>query len=82
MSSVSQAALLTDLMHVSVDQDDMEPPPGMERKVIGKSISGTVSGSRYRLSNSMTLVFNSHNTITLQTILSVLFIMVALVRSS
>lgn len=35
MSSVSQAALLTDLMHVSVDQDDVEPPPGMERKVIG-----------------------------------------------
>ncbi|KAH9637810.1 hypothetical protein HF086_017588 [Spodoptera exigua] len=34
MSSVSQAALLTDLMHVSVDQDDLEPPPGMERKVI------------------------------------------------
>ncbi|XP_049881941.1 gamma-aminobutyric acid type B receptor subunit 2 [Pectinophora gossypiella] len=36
MSSVSQAALLTDLMHVSVDQDDVEPPPGMERKVIGQ----------------------------------------------
>ncbi|XP_022836401.1 gamma-aminobutyric acid type B receptor subunit 2-like isoform X3 [Spodoptera litura] len=36
MSSVSQAALLTDLMHVSVDQDDIEPPPGMERKVIGQ----------------------------------------------
>lgn len=36
MSSVSQAALLTDLMHVSVDQDDLEPPPGMERKVIGE----------------------------------------------
>lgn len=35
MSSVSQAALLTDLMHVSVDKDDMEPPPGLERKVIG-----------------------------------------------
>ncbi|XP_075987240.1 gamma-aminobutyric acid type B receptor subunit 2 isoform X2 [Anticarsia gemmatalis] len=36
MSSVSQGALLTDLMHVSVDQDDLEPPPGMERKVIGQ----------------------------------------------
>ncbi|XP_026733435.1 gamma-aminobutyric acid type B receptor subunit 2 [Trichoplusia ni] len=36
MSSVSQAALLTDLMHVSVDKDDMEPPPGLERKVIGQ----------------------------------------------
>ncbi|KAM3956902.1 gamma-aminobutyric acid type B receptor subunit 2 [Aphomia sociella] len=36
MSSLSQGALLTDLMHVSVDQDDIEPPPGMERKVIGQ----------------------------------------------
>ncbi|XP_053619269.1 gamma-aminobutyric acid type B receptor subunit 2 isoform X2 [Plodia interpunctella] len=36
MSSVSQGALLTELMHVSVDQDDIEPPPGMERKVIGQ----------------------------------------------
>lgn len=37
MSSVGQGALLTDIMHVSVDQDDSElPPPGMERKVIGK----------------------------------------------
>ncbi|KAL0859671.1 hypothetical protein ABMA27_010790 [Loxostege sticticalis] len=36
MSSVSQGALLTDLMHVSVDQDDQEPPPGLERKVIGQ----------------------------------------------
>ncbi|XP_063370151.1 gamma-aminobutyric acid type B receptor subunit 2 [Cydia amplana] len=35
MSSVS-GALLTDIMHVSVDQDDLEPPPGMERKVIGQ----------------------------------------------
>lgn len=36
MSSMSQGALLTDLMHISVDQDDLEPPPGMERKVIGQ----------------------------------------------
>ncbi|XP_021203983.1 gamma-aminobutyric acid type B receptor subunit 2 isoform X1 [Bombyx mori] len=36
MSSLSQSALLTDLMHVSVDQDDTEPPPGLERKVIGQ----------------------------------------------
>ncbi|XP_063834866.1 gamma-aminobutyric acid type B receptor subunit 2 [Ostrinia nubilalis] len=36
MSSLSQGALLTDLMHVSVDQDDLEPPPGLERKVIGQ----------------------------------------------
>ncbi|XP_072946009.1 uncharacterized protein GABA-B-R2 [Epargyreus clarus] len=36
MSSISQGALLTDLMHVSVDQEDMEPPPGLERKVIGQ----------------------------------------------
>ncbi|CAB3232884.1 unnamed protein product [Arctia plantaginis] len=36
MSSVSQGALLTDIMHVSIDQDDLEPPPGMERKVIGQ----------------------------------------------
>lgn len=35
MSSVGQGALLTDLMHVSVDQDDVEIPPGLERKVIG-----------------------------------------------
>ncbi|CAG9796235.1 unnamed protein product [Diatraea saccharalis] len=34
-SSVSQAALLSDLMHVSVDRDD-QPPPDMERKVIGQ----------------------------------------------
>lgn len=38
MSSVSQGALLTDLMHVSVDQDDQEPPPGLERKVIGETL--------------------------------------------
>ena len=43
MSSVSQAALLTDLMHVSVDQDDLEPPPGMERKVIGMVIEFLVT---------------------------------------
>ncbi|XP_060807442.1 gamma-aminobutyric acid type B receptor subunit 2 [Amyelois transitella] len=36
MSSVSQGVLLTELMHVSIDQDDVEPPPGMERKVIGQ----------------------------------------------
>lgn len=38
MSSVSQGALLTDIMHVSIDQDDLEPPPGMERKVIGETL--------------------------------------------
>lgn len=39
MSSVGQAALLADLMHVAVDQDpETSPPPAFERKVIGKSI--------------------------------------------
>lgn len=36
MSSVGQAALLADLMHVAVEQDpDISPPPVLERKVIG-----------------------------------------------
>lgn len=36
MSSVGQAALLADLMHVAIEQDpETSPPPVLDRKVIG-----------------------------------------------
>lgn len=53
MSSVSQGALLTDLMHVSVDQDDQEPPPGLERKVIGEFLIKREYRILYRTSSQL-----------------------------